>query len=165
MAAPFSEWAKAGELVISAAATGSRQHRDRETMRFKSNNAAGVMSALLVCCEPCLQGVVCHLRRKHDASFGAERHGELANEQVGLFGGKIDCGGLSPVLNDGAARGAFRLGRCLAVVLQDIKDDLLTLADELDRVALDHDDVASIGSFLGTLCRRAMRDDGKQQCN
>src|SRR6267142_273410 len=100
MAAPFSEWAKAGELVISAAATGSRLHRDREIVRLQSKNAA---------------------------SFGAERHGELANEQVGLFGGKIDRGGLAPVLNDGTARGAFRLGRCLAVVLQDIKDDLLTL--------------------------------------
>src|SRR5882724_2615657 len=165
MAAPFSEWAKAGELVISAAATGSRQHRDRETMRFKSNNAAGVMSALLVCCEPCLQGVVCHLRRKHDASLGAERHGGLANEQVGLFRGKIDRGGLAPVLNDGAARGAFRLGWCLAVVLQDVKDDLLTLADELDRVALNNDDITPVSPLLRSLGRRAMRDDDKQQCN
>src|SRR5262245_21127968 len=117
---------------------------------------------LLVCCEPCLQGMVCHLRRKHDAGLGAERHGELTNEHVGLCRRKIYRGRLPPILNDSTARRALRLGRCLAVVLKDVEDDLLTLADEFDRVAFDDSDITSVGSLL-SLSRRAMRDHCKEQ--
>src|SRR5262249_31290414 len=118
----------------------------------------------LVGCESSLKVMSLDLCREHDARLGAERHGKLRDEQVGLGRREVHREGLAAVLDYGAAGRAPGRSRTL-VLPEDVEGDLLASADKLDGMALHDDDIAAIVALRRTLRRGAKRHRGNECCN
>src|SRR5215470_7146352 len=112
---------------IRVSASAIRERNDWNVVR-------DITVAFLVCDESCLKVVSRHLRRKHHSGFGAQRRLKLSDELVGFGRREGDGGRLAGVLNYGSALQTAGLHGRLPVLVQNVENDLLVLADKLDRM-------------------------------